>query len=229
MGYAIKSAEKFINLPFDLTLAIIPFSPYSKRVAYLAHHHQKEVMLHAPMETLAETKWEDGLTSDMQENELVARVDEMLFDIPFAVGLNNHGGSKLTQQKQHMDWLMSWAAQRQLFFIDSRTTAASVAAEAAKQAIVPYQQRDVFLDNSKDPSDIKNQLNKLIAIASKQGHAIGIGHPYAETFAVLKEELPKLQQQGIRLTTVSNLVFNDLNQPRLFLSQQPGASFTDLK
>lgn len=205
-GYKFTTAQQFVSLPHALTLAIIPFTPYSTDIAQLAHKHQKEVILHAPMEALGEDKWEAGLTTAMDEIETFATIAEMLSDIPHAQGINNHGGSKLTQNRDHMDWIMAFLAQRGLYFIDSRTIASTTAASAAKDAEIAYSERDVFLDNEKSAELIRIQLEKLRTMALERGQAIGIGHPYPATLEVLTEELPKLRQYGIQLVNVSHLL-----------------------
>ncbi len=206
LGYSMPPAEAILQLAYPLTLAIIPFTPYGKRIAQAANAIEKEVMLHAPMETLATNKWENGLSVSMDEIELLSTMDAMLTDIPYVVGVNNHGGSKLTQDHSRMDWVMNFLAQRQLFFIDSRTTAASIAVEAAKNNAIAYSERDVFIDNEKSQEYIENQLQTLFKIALKQGKAIGIGHPYPETSRALQNTLPQLQKAGIRLVSASKMV-----------------------
>jgi polysaccharide deacetylase 2 family uncharacterized protein YibQ len=71
---------------------------------------------------------------------------------------------------------------------------------------VPNTRRNVFLDNVPTRSAVRVQLQKLIAIAKREGTALGIGHPYPGTVAVLAEELGRLEQQGVRLLPVSRLI-----------------------
>lgn len=205
LGYSMPPATAILELPHPITLAIIPFTPYGKRIAEQARAIEKEVMLHAPMETLSTTKWEKGLTVSMDEIELFATMDAMLGDIPYVVGVNNHGGSKLTQDSDRMNWIMSFLAQRELYFIDSRTIAASVAADAAKNNAISYNKRDVFIDNEKTSENIEGQINKLVEIALENGKAIGIGHPYRETTEALAKMLPEIQGSGIRIVNASAL------------------------
>ncbi len=206
LGYQYAPAKTLIDLPYALTLAIIPFTPYSSAIANLAQSKHKEVMLHAPMEALGPDQWEKGLTSSMNENETVITLESMLKNVPYAEGVNNHGGSKLTQNREHMDRLMSFLASKELYFIDSRTIASTVAASSAESAGIAFSERDVFLDNVKSVDLIRIQIEKLRVLALKQGHAIGIGHPYPETLESLAEELPKLQQYGIQIVNISELI-----------------------
>ncbi len=205
-GYSFEPGKQFADLPHPITMAVIPFTPYGNKIAKLAKTQDKEVMLHAPMETMATTKWEKSLNVSMDEIEISAMINEMVQDIPHIKGVNNHGGSKLTQDKSRMDWIMAYLAEKQLYFVDSRTTAATIAADAALEANIPYSARDVFLDNNKSKELIRVQLHKLAQIALKQGRAIGIGHPYPETKDILLEELPKLSNERISVVEVSKLL-----------------------
>lgn len=218
LGYGLKPGQMLAESPFDLTLAIIPFTPYGNRIARLAFVNRKEVMLHAPMEPLSKRKWEAGLTVAMGEFELVENMAKMLHDIPYVQGVNNHGGSRLTQDHDRMAWMMSFLAQKQLYFIDSRTTANSQAEEAAKWAKVAHSRRDIFLDNQKSSIMIRQQIDKLRALALKRGVAIAIGHPYPETLAALDEALPKFAEQGVEIVPVSKLIFTKHTAPTVLLA-----------
>jgi len=206
LGYGLDSGQALADSPYAITLAIIPFTPHGRDIAELAHKQDKEVMLHAPMETMSNTRWEAGLTTEMNEDQIITRMGEMLDNIPFVQGVNNHGGSKLTQDSGRMGWIMSYLAQRHLYFVDSRTISTSVASDAANQADIPNDSRDVFLDNVKDEGAIRKQIDKLRQIALKNGRAIGIGHPYDETLAALEKELPRFERAGIKLVKVSDLI-----------------------
>ncbi len=206
LGYGLVPGKHLAELPYPLTLAIIPFTPYGSKIAQLAAHQNKEVMLHAPMETLNAGAWEKGLTADMDAIEILARVEAMLDNIPHVKGVNNHGGSRFTQDRERMNAVMTALAERKLYFIDSRTIATSIAAQAAHSARIPYSERDVFLDNEKSADTIRQQLGKLRDIALRDGQAIGIGHPYPETFRALMEELPYFTRAGIEVVSASQLV-----------------------
>lgn len=206
IGYRRDEGEALIELPYALSFAFIPFSPYGTQLAELANEHNKAVMLHAPMATLNESKWEDSLNPNMERAGLIAHLDSMLADIPHAAGVNNHGGSLFTQDVQGMQWLSEALAERDLYFIDSRTTAQSVAREQAERAKIPFNERDVFLDNEREVEAIEAQLDQLIAIALKHGHAIAIGHPYPETLTALESRLPLLTEQGVELVHIEQLL-----------------------
>lgn len=206
IGYRFNEGRELIELPYPLTFAFIPFSPHGARLAELANQLDKPVMLHAPMATLNESKWEDSLNPTMEQAVLIASLDAMLADIPHVTGVNNHGGSLFTQSRKSMQWLSEALAERELFFVDSRTTAESVAKEEAQRVNIPFNERDVFLDNEREPIAIDEQLDKLVEIALKHGHAVAIGHPYPETLAALKMRLPLLAEQGVEVVGIERLL-----------------------
>ena len=127
--------------------------------------------------------------------------------VPYVTGLNNHKGSLLTRHPGNMAWLMQ-AINRHgdLFFVDSRTTTATVARQLAVEYGVPNSSRNVFLDNDPSPEAVRAQFRKLVAIAKRDGTALGIGHPLTDTLSVLTEELTNLHRQGVQLLPVSRLI-----------------------
>jgi polysaccharide deacetylase 2 family uncharacterized protein YibQ len=140
------------------------------------------------------------------QEELDATLQDAIAAIPAAVGVNNHMGSLLTSETAPMTWLMQVLAQHDLFFIDSRTTARSVAEDIAQAQGVPTRGRDIFLDDEQELGYINGQFNQLLAIARKHGSAIAIGHPYPATLDYLRRVLPLLRQAGVELVPVSALL-----------------------
>jgi len=210
LGYQRESVRTLTSLPFPLTLAVIPFTPYADDAIADAERAEQEVILHVPMETLAQSRWESGLNTSMNSEELKQELDTMLERYPQAAGINNHGGSKLTADTERMQWIMESLAGRDMYYLDSRTTHESKAVDAAKQADIAYASRDVFLDNIKDEEAIEEQFDKLRHIARKRGTVIAIGHPYPETLATLQAQLPKLEQEGFELKFVSDILTQPL-------------------
>ena len=147
------------------------------------------------------------MTLDITEQQFVSTVQADLASVPHAIGINNHMGSLLTRHPGHMLWLMRLMQRHSpLFFVDSRTTVETVARLVAAENGVPASERNVFLDNQLDTGEITFQFNRLLQLARKQGTALAIGHPSTLTLAVLEQQIPKLEQQGIRLVPVSELI-----------------------
>lgn len=218
MGDQGALGRQALQLPGPLTYAFLPHSPHGHRQAQQAHESGKEVMLHLPMQAMASNKLgPGGLTLDMNRQQLTNALQQGLASIPHVVGINNHMGSLLTRHPGHMQWLMeTLKANGELYFIDSRTTHHTVAARLASENQIPSRQRDVFLDDDASIEAISFQFERLIAKALKNGKAIGIGHPYATTIQVLKQQLPLLAAKGIRVIPVSTL----LNEPVVRMAEQ---------
>jgi polysaccharide deacetylase 2 family uncharacterized protein YibQ len=208
LGYDYAEGLRALGLPEALTYSVLPHTPYGVRLANLAHVLGKEVLLHLPMASVSGQRLgPGGLTPGMTQGQLEAVVADDLAAVPYARGVNNHMGSLLTGRYQSMRWLM--AALRthgDLFFVDSRTTARSVAYRVARTYRVPAARRDVFLDDQRDSLAILRQLHRLIRVATRKGAALGIAHPNPETLDVLRAVLPQLAARGVKLVPVSVLV-----------------------
>jgi hypothetical protein len=120
--------------------------------------------------------------------------------------VNNHEGSRGTSDTKLMGELMPLLRERKLFFVDSRTTTATVAEIAARSAGVPATSRNVFLDDERSVSAIRKQLALAVRDAREKGSALAIGHPHPETLEVLSEMLPEIERQGVTLVFASDLV-----------------------
>lgn len=206
MGHNLVEGERLIALDQPITLAFLPYRRYTTRLAELAHQKHKEIMLHAPM---ANTRHfglgPGGLTPDMDEATLTKTLRRSLQSIPHVSGVNNHMGSLLTQQLQPMDWVMKELYRYPVYFVDSRTIANSIAGQVAQAYQIPSLTRDVFLDHEQTEEFVDQQFQLLIKTAKEKGTAIGIGHPHKVTVDYLEKHLPKLDEQGIAVATVSGI------------------------
>jgi hypothetical protein len=211
LGYDRAAADAVLALRFPLTVAVLPNHPLSAGIAEEAHRRGDQVMLHLPME--AESgHGEKGapvesveLRPGMDASEVDAIVTKMLATVPHAAGVNNHQGSRATADAALMDGVMGALAARHLFFIDSRTTAATVAYDTAERDGVRAAWRKVFLDDVATRPAVLKRLRLAVHDAQKQGWAIAIGHPHPATIAALAESLPHLEAQGIRLVLASDV------------------------
>lgn len=200
LGNSLRDGERAARLPGPVACAVLPYTPHARSLAETAHAAGKEVLLHLPMEAAEPLEPGPGqLDSRMPPGELRATLDLDLDSVPHAIGVNNHMGSLLTTRGTAMDWLMRELRGRRLFFVDSRTSAASVAATAARAQGVPALERDVFLDDMTTPAAVEAQLARLEGLARRNGYALAIGHPHPVTLATLERWLPRLAERGIRL------------------------------
>lgn len=203
-------------LPGNISFAVLPYTPYARAFALRAHHQNKQILLHMPMEAVHNSHPGPGVvTSDMSSAQIKLQLVNALDSIPYVSGVNNHMGSKLTQLATPMQAVMETIAARHLFFIDSRTSEFSIAEETAAQFGVQTSRRHVFLDNEVNDAYLQQQFDALLRIAKRDGEAIAIGHPYPETLAFLKERLPRLKTEGIELVFVSELTKTSDRRPYL--------------
>ncbi len=206
IGYQ-KADLKLIDLPYPLTFAVLPHTPYGNKAAKHAFLQQKDIMLHMPMQASnGKAPGPGALTGEMNKQQVQQTLQDALADIPYAIGINNHMGSYYTELGEPMAWTMEYLRKRHLFFVDSLTTAKSQAGKYARQYGVTNLSRQVFLDNEQDEAAIARQFEILLRIARKRNSAIAIAHPYPETYNFLRKNLPKLQQQGVQLVSISQLL-----------------------
>lgn len=207
IGADKAAAETLLKMPYPLTLSVLPGQTHSAEIANEAYRRGDQVMLHLPMEFEGNAAKAEPveLRVGMPASEVNRLLDEMLAQVPHAIGVNNHEGSLATAQPQLMAELMADLRRRNLFFIDSRTTAATVAYIAAEQEGVPAASRKVFLDDLETREAILGQLDLAVRDAAEEGSTIAIGHPHPETIAALAEGLPRVRSR-VRLVFASTLV-----------------------
>ncbi|MEW6671947.1 MAG: divergent polysaccharide deacetylase family protein [Thermodesulfobacteriota bacterium] len=208
LGYDSKMAQKFIELDAVLTFSILPFGPFQRQIADSVHAKGFETMLHLPMEPVEYPQVDPGegaLLASMTPDELIEQLNKNLEEVPHAKGVNNHMGSRMTANSTQLYQIFTILKKRDLFFIDSRTTADTLCKPSARLFQLSFSQRDIFLDNIQQAKAVRKQLNQLLEIAESHGEAIGIAHPYAVTVDVLREMLPEIQKK-VELVPASALV-----------------------
>lgn len=209
LGRGTHQAKQLLALRQPVTFAILPGEPRAAEVARMAHAAGREVMMHVPMEPHGfpvVDPGDDALFVSQSPDDLRERIAAMLAQVPHAAGVNNHMGSRFTEDARAMAAVMTALHGRGLFFVDSLTTSHSVGGDAARRAGVPVLRRDVFLDNVAEVDLIVREIRRLADKARRNGFAVGICHPYPETFQALRRELPKLAEQGIEFVSVAALL-----------------------
>lgn len=208
MGYSLEAINELCSMGLPLTVAIIPYSPLASEIATISRQHDLEVILHLPLEAINnEGNHSKGMiTAEMSEEEVIAIVEKNLDQVPYIRGVNNHMGSKITADSQMMNIILKRLKDRDLFFIDSRTTSNSVAYTIAQSLNIPSAYRHIFLDGELNESYIKGQLIELFRLAQKNGFALGICHPTKETLKVLKESFHLVDEYGLQPVLASQIV-----------------------
>jgi hypothetical protein len=208
LGYDEEKAQQFLALDGVWTFSVLPHSPFQTKIATAIKQSGRDVLLHLPMEPLAYPKVDPGkgaLVTSMTSGELRDMLTRDLAAVPYIVGVNNHMGSKLTQDRTKMSQIFYVLKRHNLFFIDSLTSSLSTCASVARDLDIRFARRHVFLDHVQEATAIRFQIKRLLSFARSHGQAIGIGHPYPVTLQILREELPKIREE-FELVPVSELV-----------------------
>lgn len=209
IGNDIEPARRLAALDYPVSFSVLPYLRYTEDAANAAHVNGHEVMLHLPMEPEAGSRVSPGkgaIRAGMNEAEVEKTVEDDLDAVPYVRGVNNHMGSRATQETALMTAVMKTLAGRHVYFIDSRTTASSVALKAARAEHVPSFYRSVFLDDTESVDYTLGQLREFRRIVEREGVALAIGHPHATTITALEQFLPEFEPADIELVTPSQIV-----------------------
>ncbi len=208
LGYNPDLDQELYELDYPLTLAVLPFRSQTQETAETFESKNNfELLLHLPLEPMDENQKEENMaTVDMTREEIVSFLDEALEEMEGVEGINNHKGSRFTSDEVKMGYLLEEIQQRDLFFVDSFTLGDSVAYPLALEMGIPTARRDVFIDYNDDKEVVIEKLRQLEEVAQENGTAIGIGHHKKNTIQALKEELPRMEERGIELVVVSEVL-----------------------
>lgn len=192
VGYR-PADQAVMRLPLPVTVAILPVAPHAARMAEQAAKQQRDALIHMPMQPRGSTRVEAGALHTGMDAAAVRRtLEQALQVVPHARGLNNHMGSAATADPALMQLLMQELKARHLLFLDSRTTAATVAESTARRFGVPTLRRTVFLDDSNSLTKVQAEFQRAVSMARHKGWAVAIGHPRPNTLKVLQEGLSHL-------------------------------------
>jgi uncharacterized protein len=207
LGYQRQLTLDFIALDIPLTLSFLPQAPFARELANNAFQKGKEILLHLPMEPKSYPQADPGpgaLLQGMTDDEIQQILKKDLDAFPLVAGVNNHMGSRFTEDTEKMTVVLRIIKERNLFFFDSRTSPHSVAHSVASQLGVRVIGRDIFLDNIAKDEAIGLQLDRLIRLAQERGLAVACGHPHPQTLRAIKEKIPELRDK-VRLVSLSRL------------------------
>ncbi len=208
VGENIELVKEISKLNIPVTVSVLPFLLYSKKSAVLARENNIEVMLHLPMEP-HDSDVPPGIhaiTTEMPDDEIIKWTRESIQNIPYIRGINNHMGSKATEDKRVMRAVLGVAKYYNLYFVDSRTSSKSVVLKIAKEMEIPIGLNQWYLDNKNNIEYIKDRLEQLIKIVLDKGEVIAIGHFRYKTIKAFKDYIAKFKDNGIDFVYVSEIV-----------------------
>lgn len=205
-GRDLDSQHIYEQMGIPLTLAVMPHQIHTRDAALSWRAHGLPVILHQPMESVSGIGMEPkAILTSMSDAAIRQMLRDSLSQLPEAIGINNHQGSKATIDARTMDIVMNELHHRGLFFFDSHTNSTTAADKAAKTYGVPYVRNDLFVDNSASVSDICAMIQEGADRAKKQGTYIIIGHCRPHTAEAFRQMVPKLKAQGIEFVYLSSL------------------------
>ena len=208
-GYGIDRVKELLGMGKPMTFAILPNTPHARKVALMAYENGEQVMLHLPMEPRESDRYsleQDTVLAGMDRGDIQNILQKDLAQIPHVRGVNNHMGSKATEDTAVMQVLMEVLKKEGLFYIDSHTSSHTVGPQMARQAGVAFGSNDRFIDPEKDLQAIKKAIRQVMQKAKKEGKTIAIGHPHPLTVQAIREMIPEIEKAGIKLVFASEVV-----------------------
>lgn len=214
-GNGMKGTEQMLDLPIKLTVAVMPFLPTTKQDAEAAFRKGHDVIVHLPMEPIRGLKsWmgPGAITTDLSDEEIRKRVEAAIAEVPHAIGMNNHMGSKATSDPRVMRVVLQVCKEQGLFFLDSRTSYKTVVPRIAKEVGAVTLHNDVFLDDVYTQNHVQRQIGVLKKFLADHDRCIVIGHvgaPGLHTSGVLKNAIPNLKSTAEFVPLTQMLPFPD--------------------
>ncbi len=206
-GSDMKTLEGLNKLPIPLTYAVMPNKPHTSESAESGYDAGRKIFVHLPMEAMHIGSSEKTyIAKDMSDKEVKETANDLLDQVPHAVGMNNHQGSLATADPRLMKDVMAVLKQRHLAYLDSRTNKESVGEQTASAAGISTTRNNLFIDNDKDVELIKNRLRQGGQIAKSNGSAVVIGHCRPYTLQAIKESIDELHKEGIDIVFVTDLM-----------------------
>ena len=208
-GYSTDKIKGIVGMGRPMTFAILPNTPHARKVALIAHENGEQVMLHLPMEPRDSDRVpleQDTVLAGMDKQEVQTILQKDLAQIPHVRGVNNHMGSKATEDAKVMQALMEVLKSKGLFYIDSHTSSHTVGPQMARQAGIAFGSNYRFIDQENGLESIKKTIRQAMTKARKEGKAIAIGHPRPLTAQAIREMIPEIEKAGIKLVFASEVV-----------------------
>ncbi len=208
-GYSVEKIRSMLGSGRPMTFAVLPNTPFARKVALTVHEQGGQIMLHLPMEPKASERYsleKDTVLTGMSKKEIEEILRTDLLQIPHVRGVNNHMGSKATEDPELMRSMMEVLKSEGLFFIDSHTSPKTAGPRAARQAGVRYGSNDGFMDHDNTLEAVKSSIRRTMKKAAREGRAISIGHPHPLTAQAIREMIPEIEGAGIQLVFASEVV-----------------------
>lgn len=205
---SIDLIKRFCLIGQNLTFSIFPEMENSAKISQLVYGSGHQVMIHLPMESHNpdENPGKSAIRVNLTNDEIVKETRKALKSVPYAIGVNNHMGSRATEDRRVMKEVLGVVKGYKFFFIDSFTSPASVGQTIAKEIRLKSARRNIFIDNVDEPKMIESELDRAGRLSIEKGEIVAVGHGKPNTLVALEEMLPKLDRRGIKFIYVSQIV-----------------------
>jgi polysaccharide deacetylase 2 family uncharacterized protein YibQ len=105
-----------------------------------------------------------------------------------------------------MQAVMEVIQEKGLFYLDSSSAPDSAAPALARKAEIPTAANHLFIDNIDDKGKVKENILRLGEVALEKNELVIFGHVRENTAQALVEAIPILEEMGVKLVFVSQLV-----------------------
>jgi len=202
--------QGFLNLPVEIDFAILPGLSYSEETMNRAYEQGRETLVHLPMEPLdypLQNPGKDAILVQMDKSEVEKIVLKHLNSLPLCSGVNNHMGSLATTDKEIMSYVMEVLRKKGKFFLDSRTSAVSVAYQTAQKAHILAFRNDLFLDSPDiTNATMESKIERVKQISQNRNYVIAITHCHSlDKLKYLRDFISRIQKEGFILKRLSDL------------------------
>jgi len=207
-GFNRKGTEEMLSINRPLTMAVLPFRPHSQKDAKLIKEAGFEMTLHQPLEPMNPevNPGKGAIYTTMSSEEIKEILEKNLASLPDVLGVNHHMGSKASADSHVMTEIMNVLRERELFYVDSSTSHKSVGFETAQEYGVPTAANYLFIDNVDEKEAVEKMLLRLAKVALKKKELVIIGHIRMNTALAIQEMIPTIEEMGVKLVYVSELV-----------------------
>ncbi|USB32202.1 divergent polysaccharide deacetylase family protein [Paenibacillus sp. YPG26] len=202
LGNKMEGTDEILSMPVKLTVAVMPFLQTTQQDAKRAHERGYDVLVHLPMEPKqGKPEWlgPGAVLAKLPNEEVRKRVEAAIDNVPYAVGINNHMGSKVTADERIMSIVLDICKERGLFFVDSKTNHQSVVGKLCEQKGLPQVYNHIFLDDVATDDHISRQIGKVSKWLKNHESCVTIGHVGSggkRTASVLRHSIHMLKQEA---------------------------------
>ncbi|MDR2861281.1 MAG: divergent polysaccharide deacetylase family protein [Syntrophobacterales bacterium] len=211
IGQNMDVLDDLLTINAPLSFAILPHQQYSLQAAEKLQRQKREILLHLPMEPHSFPQSNPGkgaLFLRMTDKEIQQQLKNNLQSVPHIIGVNNHMGSRFTENEEKMFVVMEELKKQGLYFVDSRTSGLSKAKKAADRTGIRFMARKIFIDNEQSyETSLQNIMHVKQEIAKgDQEPVLLIGHPYPTTVSSIRDAVPLLREQGIEIVPITKII-----------------------